>query len=319
MYTISILVVFLFAKHCYTSGDICSRKFDIITVAKCGKNNSKYCCANIKLHDDTISKNIFKRCYIKKDKSCLAGFYSRNDSAVPCPVGYYCPNGHRCMIPCTSGAYCPGYQLVNNNTLCVHLETSSRTIPPTLINNQLVCPGESSEKNCEKDFYCPTPWEKIPCPVGKRCLRGFSYPLRCNMFGKCSYYGSAKEELIGFVLLGVLVFVVTVVTLLKLRLRNKSLLMREEVACLTHNDSGRARSKSKAHFNIPAALWNSLKVDITGFRKSLPKIRCAFTLHCEDLTFTLKSGRKLLRGVEVTFQHSKVRHLLKQHIYCYLL
>lgn len=300
-----VIILLIDTTQCDSSRDICKRKSDVITVAECGKHNSQYCCTKIKLYNGTISKNIFKPCYPEKDKACLAGYYSRNGSAVQCPMGYYCPNGQRCMVPCSSGAYCPGYQLLNNKTLCSHPDKSSR-IRPSLVNGKLTCPGERSERECEKDFYCPTPWQKIPCPAGKRCLPGFSYPLRCNMFGKCSFDGGTKGDVIGFCLLGVLIFVVCVVVLLKLQLRNKSLIMREEVACLTHHKRSMTRSRSKAHFNIPAALWNSLKVDITGFRESLPKIRCAFTVHCEDLTFTLKSGRKLLRGVDVTFQHSKV-------------
>ena len=324
--TITTLLLLMAACEHLAHEGICQRRHRVETIAVCSKEYSKYCCPNIQLHDGTISKRLFQKCKIG-DTSCRGGFYTRNGSAAPCPLGYYCPFGRRCILPCFSGDYCPGYQLVNNKT-CTHPVESS--LPPIIIKNVTTCPGDLRNRRCQKGFYCPKPWEKVECPPGKKCLEGFSYPLRCNMFGKCDFGGG--ENTVGFLVLIGLAFVVAIILVLKYRLRRRSMLLREEVACFLEKPAEEeeargspvsrspslsslrmvrnSRKKSRAHFNIPAALWSSLKVDITGFRESLPKINCAFTIQLEDYTFTLKSGRKLLRGVDVTLQHSKVNVIM---------
>ena len=325
--------------------DICKREVLVDTIARCSKKHAKACCPRVFLHNGKISQNHhIGKCGAFKTESCQAGLYLKNNSKVaPCPIGYYCPKNSQCVIPCSAGHFCPGYKkykLINNGTECINnlVQTEDPQIP-VYVNGGPVCPGDSYPLLCPEGKYCPKPWIAKKCPHGKKCLAGFSFPIRCNIFGDCKFRNADTESLIGIILLVVLSFVAGMAMVLRYRLGKCSLVLREEVTSYLQDEtpsdeenqnsrrgsptpnqpspmfggkiirtasSRISRRKSRAHFNIPSALWSSLKVDITGYRESLPKIKSAFTIHTDDYTFTLKSGLKLLRGVDVTFQHSKV-------------
>ena len=359
MYKIIILIL-LFINGCLTTKhlkheeieDMCNRRMLTITAARCSKQHSESCCPNVSLYNGTLSQNYhLGKCGPFKAESCKAGYYLENDSVARCPIGYYCPKNTECVIPCSAGSYCPEHKaykliVINNETKCSNPLLSTEFFnTPVYVSDIPTCPGDSRFRYCPEGFYCPKPWIIKECPPGKKCLKGFSFPLRCNMFGDCKFLDNADaESLIGIILLVVLAFVVIMALFVRFRLGNCSLVLREEVACylrdevqsdeenqrspanqrslaeqsspvnqspifdrkVSRTQSARKSRKSRSHFNIPSALWSSLKVDITGYRESLPKIKSAFTIHTEDFTFTLKSGVKLLRGVDVTFQHSKV-------------
>lgn len=354
---IILLLMFVFTNTCFSEkypmidevneedDDICKRELLVSTLARCSKEHSKSCCPRVYLHNGDISGNYhISKCGIFKTESCRAGFYLKNDSKVAqCPIGYYCPKDSECVMPCSAGHFCPGYKkykLINNGTECINIiQPTEDPQEPVFVNGKPACPGDSSPLFCPEGSYCPKPWIIKDCPYGKKCLAGFSFPIRCNIFGDCKFRNADAESLIGIILLVVLSFVVIMATVLRYRLEKCSLVLREEVACYMQDESPsdeenqnsrrgsptpnqpspsfdgkivrssssrKTRRKSRAHFNIPSALWSSLKVDITGYRESLPKIKSAFTIKTEGYTFTLKSGLKLLRGVDVTFQHSKV-------------
>ena len=355
----SCILVMGFENDDVEDKDICKRKWRTRTAARCSKEYSEMCCPNVRLHNGSISKNnqyLFPTCppSAKLRSSCKKGFYWnwKDVKVTRCPLGYYCPKGIECIIPCAAGSFCPGhtgYKLHQNGTECRKPKVGGVDFRiPTVIDGVLVCPGASESSRCKKGYYCPKPWIMKKCPPGKKCLKGFSFSLRCNMFSPdCSFLdGADVESLIGIILLVVLAFVVFMALLLRFRMRRRSLVLREEMKYFLQDEiqsdeecrasstnqspmipSNRAhkvsanqsplllggkvvarkhRAKSRSHFNIPNALWSSLKVDITGYRENLPKIKSAFTIQVEDYTFTLKSGVKLLRGVDATFQHSKV-------------
>jgi len=75
-----------------------------------------------------------------------------NINGVPCPVGFYCPQGSSEPLSCPGGFTC----------------SMSMTIQPSSCSEGYFCsPGSSQETICDHPFYCPLlSSSPVPCPSG---------------------------------------------------------------------------------------------------------------------------------------------------------
>ena len=117
---------------------------------------------------------------------CSDGTYSVSDCNITnhsmdcqiCPLGFYCVNSSKFKCPDSSGLYCdPGSSVA---LPCpVGFECPNSYTKLFCANNYLCLAGTSSKILCPKAYTCPNATVVLPCPAGFSCMQGTSSPVPC--------------------------------------------------------------------------------------------------------------------------------------------
>jgi len=182
---------------------------------------------------------------------------------------------------------------------------------------------ENSVDACEEGYYCPTPGDKLVCPVGSYCKQGATKPVPCVWFEVCSKPGLIiPEQASGFVFaaftVGFLLFCLFVGSrwVMWSQKRGKWSIEKhfhERFNAFKATASGKAVSDDKSkHDGIeikgistaPALGGPSFHDTGSGSLSAreratsfTPPDDCRIDLTFTDLTVTLANGLKILNGV----------------------
>ena len=136
---------------------------------------------------------------------CPAGQYCPEGSGLGniCNPGYYCPRGSTQQIACPYGTYGPQINAISASQ-CINCPAG--TFSGNYASSSLqqcsqcslgsYCPnGSATLLPCPENYYCPTPNQKIACPIGKYYESNFaiseSYCKNCEPGTFCAGNGES--------------------------------------------------------------------------------------------------------------------------------
>ena len=112
--------------------------------------------------------------------------------------------------PATAHIFPSRYELYYcvNSLLCIYIEQAV-DFPPEYFkcNDTLYCPGMNFHGNdfnstndcpnlCKEGYFCPSPKQKLICPIGSYCRKGSIQPTSCTGIAeKCTQEGMLEPEM----------------------------------------------------------------------------------------------------------------------------
>ncbi|KAJ3115525.1 hypothetical protein HDU96_000472 [Phlyctochytrium bullatum] len=240
----------------------------------------------------TLPQGAGKGCYIAPNLA--VGIPLDKDLVLTCDPGWYCPNLDKNNAS-TLPVYCPP------SAGCSVYRLSSLPCSPQGLYEPAVCkPG----------FYCPTYLQMFPCPAGHFCPTGSTKPTACGFLSSCPAGSVSPLPFLPVVLMGIL-DVCLFVTIISIKIKQgafnrmaKSFTMfsflkgagyaLEQNAKAAMNDA--PAYKVAEPFN-PSVVSAEMAKLVTAFHSAMGQRELRMNFKFDDLSLTLKNGKKVLEGV----------------------